>query len=128
MKWDIKKIKEALGGKLVCKVPVKIIICETLIFLPSEIIDYVTSHVWFFSTPADAWAYTFTGNDLKDKHVIYLSDELFEQEKSQIQYTILHEIGHIILKHKNSIERAQTQSEIKKQELEADLFAKKYLA
>lgn len=49
------------------------------------------------------------------------------QDKEQIQYTIAHEIGHVILKHKNSIGRMQTQSEIKIQEREADEFAREYL-
>ena len=124
--WNVLKVRYALGGKLIAKPLLKTIICGTLLLLPNEIINYVVKHVWFFSSSDDAWAYTFNGNDAKDKHFIFLSDELMHQEKSQIEYTILHEIGHIILKHKNSIGRQQTQSEIKKQEIEADLFAKKY--
>lgn len=127
MKWDIQKIRRAFGGKLVGNIFMKTVICEVMLIFPSEIINYVTKTVWFFSSAEDAWAYTFDGNDLTNKHFIFLSDELFEQDKEQIQYTIAHEIGHVILKHKNSIGREQPQSEIKKQELEADLFAKKYL-
>jgi hypothetical protein len=125
--WNVQKIRYALGGKLIGKPFVEASVCESILLLPPDIIDYVTSHVWFFSSSDDAWGYTFDGNDLKDKHLIYLSDDLFSEDKSEIQYTILHEIGHVILKHKNSIGRRQTQSEIKKQEREADLFAKKYL-
>ncbi len=103
------------------------IVCETLLLLPTGTIDYVTNNVWFFSSDEDAYGYTFDGNDLKGKHFIVLSEELFEQDKNQIQYTIIHEIGHVILKHKNSIYQNQTQSEIKRQEREADEFVRKYL-
>ncbi len=125
--WDVKKVRAAFGGKLIGNVFMKTFVCEAVLLLPSEIIEYVTSRVWFFSTSEDAWAYTFDGNDARDKHFIFLSDELLSQDKSQIQYTILHEIGHVILKHKNSIGRRQTESEIKIQERQADLFARKYL-
>lgn len=127
MNWDIKEVRIAFGGKLLGNVFMKTVVCETVLLLPSEIIDYVTRNVWFFSTSDEAWAYTFDGNDAKDKHFIFLSHELLSQDKTQIEYTTLHEIGHVILKHSNSIGRRQTQSEIKIQEREADLFAKKYL-
>lgn len=125
--WTIEEIRRTLGGKLIGNPFMKTIVCETIQIFPDEIINYVTKHIWFFSSSEDAWAYTFDGNDAKDRHFIFLSDELFREEKSQIQYTIAHEIGHVILKHKNSIGRQQTQSEIKIQEREADQFAKKYL-
>ena len=103
------------------------LVSETLLLLPPQIKTYVAENVWFFTSAEDAWAYTFDGNDLKNKHFIYLSDELFDQNLSQIQYTILHEIGHVILKHKNAIDRKQTKSEVRKQEEQADSFAQKYL-
>lgn len=127
MNSKILEIRKAFGGRLVGKPKMQTLILETVSVLPPEIIEYVAKRVWFFSSSEDAWAYTFTGNDLKDKHLIFLSDELFEEQKSQIMYTIAHEIGHIILGHKNSIHFKQTQSEINHQEREADLFAKKYL-
>jgi hypothetical protein len=125
--WNIKQIQKVLGGKAIGTPFTKTMIYETILLLPDEITEYVARHVWFFSSHEEAWGYTFHGNDLKDKHFIFLSDELFRQEKSQIKFTILHEIGHIILKHENSIGRKQTQTEIKLQEREADQFAKKYL-
>lgn len=128
MHWDFKTIRKRLGGKLIGNVLMKTVVCETILLFPSEIIDYVTRNIWFFSSADDAWAYTFDGNETRDKHFIFLSSELFTEDKSQIQYTIAHEIGHVILKHSNSIGRKQTQSEIKIQEREADLFAKKYLS
>ncbi len=124
---DIQSIRKSFGGKLIGTPFMKTLVCETVQIFPDEIADYITHHVWFFSSAEDAWAYTFDGNDARDRHFIFLSDELLQQDKSQIQYTIAHEIGHVILKHKNSIGRRQTESEIKIQEREADQFAKKYL-
>ncbi len=127
MDWDVTKVSKALGGKLVGRPQMKTYVCETILIFPPEIIEHITSHIWFLSSDEESWAYTFDGNDAKNKHFIFLSPELFEEDKSQIMYTISHEIGHVLLKHKNSIGRQQTQSEIKKQELEADEFARKYL-
>jgi hypothetical protein len=109
------------------KLRMKKMVCETLLNLPSDIIKYVTGNIWFISSLEDAWAFTFKGSDIKDQYLVILSDELFEQDKKQIRYTILHEIGHAILGHKNSMGRVQRKLEIKQQEAEADQFAKKYL-
>jgi Zn-dependent peptidase ImmA (M78 family) len=59
---------------------------------------------------------------------VFISDELLRQKKEHIYYTILHEIGHVVLNHRNSIGFRQTVSEIKRQESEADLFAKRHLS
>ena len=127
MQNKAKNIYYAFDGKLVGNRRMKINVCETLAKMPDEIIDYITSNCWFFASMEDAWAFTFTGNDLKNQHLIFLSDELMFQEKTQINYTIAHEIGHVILKHRNSVLEKQPKEEIKKQEDEADSFAKKYL-
>lgn len=128
MPWTKQDIKYAFGGKLVGDEYIKKIVVSTLLKFPSEIIDYITSNCWILSSAADAWAYTFTGNDLKNKHLIFLSDELLFQPVSQIQYTIAHEIGHVILGHRNSINYRQSKHEIGKQERETDQFALHYLA
>lgn len=127
MNSKLMKIRKAFGGRLVVKPLVQNLILETVSIFPPEIIEYIEKKVWFFSSSEDAWAYTFTGDDLKDKHLIFLSDELFIEDRTQIMSTIAHEIGHVILGHKNSIHYKQTQSEIDRQEREADLFAKKHL-
>lgn len=103
----IAGVRKALGGKLIGNLTLRKIVCETF--------------------PKDAWALTFKGSELKERHLIFLSDELFDQEINQVKYTILHEVGHVIRNHKNSIGITQTQSEIRQQEIEADLFAKQYL-
>lgn len=127
MKWTLTKIRKTLGGKLVGKLFMREMVCKAILFLPPDLIDQVTKGVWFISSQDDAWALTFRGSDLKERHLIFLSDELLSQPEKQILYTILHEIGHVILNHYNSIGFAQTQSEIKIQEREADRFAKRYL-
>lgn len=127
MKKNIRLIHSLFKGKLVGNTQMKISVCETLAKMPESIINYVTANCWFFASMEDAWAFTFTGNDLKNNHLIFLSDELLFQDKNQIQYTIAHEIGHVILKHKNSILKNQTKDEIKQQEFEADSFARKYI-
>ena len=127
MNWTFKEIRRVLNGRLIGNLYMKRMVCDTLLSLPSKIIQYVCTNIWFISSPEDAWAFTFRGSDIKNQHLIVLSDELLKQKQTQIRYTILHEIGHVVLGHKNSIGFEQTESEIKEQELEADQFAKKYL-
>jgi Zn-dependent peptidase ImmA (M78 family) len=43
-------------------------------------------------------------------------------------WTIAHEIGHILLELKNGIGKGQLKSEIRKQEREADEFARRVLS
>lgn len=102
-------------------------VCETLSKMPFEVIDYITTNCWFLASMEDAFAFTFTGNDLADKHLIFLSDELLSQPENQIRYTIVHEIGHVILGHRNSVFVNQSKGEIKNQEKEADKFARRYI-
>ena len=122
-----KQIYDAFDGKLVGNFKMKRQVCKALSFMPKNIIDFVTRNCWFMSSMEDAWAFTFTGNDLKDQHLIFLSDELLLQDEQQIRYSIAHEIGHVILKHRNSVLMKQTKEEVSKQEREADQFAKRYL-
>jgi|SRR3989344_2368369 len=123
----IEEIKTAIGGRLVGNELMKNSVAKTILQLPEEIAWPIVDNCWFFSSDDDSFGYAFNGNDLKDKHLIFLSDVLFHESENQIMYTILHEIGHIALNHKNSIHYKQTKEEIAKQESEADQFAKKYL-
>jgi Zn-dependent peptidase ImmA (M78 family) len=113
-------------GKLVGTKFMKKWVCETLVKMPIEIIDFITQNCWFFGSMDDAWAFTFTGNDLKNQHLIFLSDDLLNQHPQRIMFSIAHEIGHVILKHRNSTLVKQTKAEIKQQEIEADEFAKQF--
>lgn len=127
MTWTPSKIRKTLGGKLIGKKFVQNIVCKTLSFLPDDILERVCKTVWFISSPDDAWAFTFKGTEIRKRHLIFLSDELFTQDKELIVYTILHEVGHVVLNHRNSIGYEQTKTEIKRQEKEADTFAREYL-
>jgi len=89
----ISQIKSAFDGKLVAGDFAKQLIAKTVAKLPIEKQEYLTKNVWFFCSLPETWAYAFHGNDLKNKHLIFLSDELFEEPENQIQYTILHELA-----------------------------------
>jgi Zn-dependent protease with chaperone function len=127
MRQELREIYYAFGGKLVGTKRMKLYVCETLSLMPPKIIAKITRNCWFMSTIDDAWAFTFTGDDLKGQHLIFLSDELLYQDPAQIRYSIAHEIGHVILKHRNSVLERQTKQEIRQQEKEADAFARQFI-
>src|SRR5690242_7561043 len=108
MKRSAREIYDAFGGRLVGTQRMKIHVCETLAAMPEDIIDFVTQSCWFMGSMEDAWAFTFTGNELKNQHLIFLSDELLMQTDGQIHYSIAHEIGHVMLGHRNSVLVQQT--------------------
>lgn len=124
---DVEEINLMFGGKLVGTKRMQRLVCEAVSLLPQESIEFITQNCWFLSSLSDAWAFTFTGNDLRDQHLIFLSDELLVQDYEQIQFTIIHEIGHVILGHRNATLSHQSKSEIQKQEQEADAFAEKFI-
>lgn len=123
---DDKKGKKSLGDKLIGNAVMREHVCKTLLLLPSRMTEKICKTVWFISSPEDAWAFTFRGEDLKQRHLILLSEELFRQDNAQITYTMLHEVGHLLLNHKNSIGKLQTETEIQTQEQQADEFAREY--
>lgn len=127
MENKVKNIFYAFSGKLIGRSIMKAKVCETLALMPDKIIDFVTKNCWFVSSFDDAYGFAFTGNELKGQHLIFLSDELFQEDDSQISFTIAHEIGHVILKHRNSVFYKQSKEEIRQQEREADEFADKYI-
>lgn len=128
MRKDLIDIYWAFKGKLVGSYRMKKYVCETLNFMPEKIISRITKNCWFLSSMDDAWAFTFTGNDLKNQHLIFLSDDLINEGPPQVYHSIAHEIGHVILNHRNSVLEGQTREEIKKQETEANEFVKTYLS
>ena len=128
MEERIQRIYRTFGPRLVGGMPMKQHICEVVSRLPDEMVSFITQNCWFMGSMEDAWAFTFTGNDLKDQHLVFLSDELLMQDIQQIHYSIAHEIGHIMLSHRNSVVVKQTKEEIARQEKEADEFVQKYLA
>jgi hypothetical protein len=127
MREELNKIFKKFDGKLVGTKKLKTSVCEAVSLLPQKDIDFITSCCWFVGSMDDAWAYAFTGNDLKDQHLIFLGDDLLAQDFPQIASTLLHEIGHVLLGHRNAVKTPQSKQEIAKQEKEADEFASKYL-
>lgn len=126
MDQEARLVYDSFKGKLVGDWHMKRMVCKTVAQMPAKIRKFVTSKVWFLSSMEDAWAFSFTGNDLKDQHLIFLSDELLAEDKEQIMHSIAHEIGHVMLSHRNSTLIRQTKEEIEKQEVEAEEFAEKY--
>lgn len=123
----IREIYQAFGGKLHGSRAMKNHVCRTLARMPKEIINHITSDCWFLGSTPDAWAFAFSGDDIAGKHLIVLSDDLLVQSNEQIAYTIAHEIGHVILGHKNAIMAPQSKGEIARQEREAHEFALQYV-
>lgn len=125
---DSSVIKQAFGHKLIGTNYLKKMVVETVMLLPDELINFATKYLWFVGSFSDGYAFTLKEEDLKKgEYLIFLSDELMEEPVWQIRFSIVHEIGHAVLGHNNSIGISQTRSEIKRQELEADEFANKYL-
>lgn len=92
MTWTIEDVRQSFNGRLMGNLNMRRWVCETLLRLPSEIIDHVTKNVWFISSPEDAWAFTFRGSDIHGQHLIILSDELFEQEADHFAKKYLNEL------------------------------------
>ncbi len=128
MKYTVGKIRREFGHKLIGSSRMEREVCQTLIIFPDKIIDFITKNCWFVGSFEDGWAFALRGDELKrNEFLIYLSDQLFAQKKQDIRYTIAHEIGHVDLRHKNSIGKIQTKREIRRQEKQARDFALKHL-
>lgn len=121
-----EEIYEAFEGKLIGHPQMQMYVCRTLAKMPKNIIKHITQKCWFLGSMVDAWSFAFKGDDLKGQFLIFLSDELFLKYDDLIYYSIAHEIGHVMLNHRNSTFIKQGKKEIEKQEKEADEFAKKY--
>ena len=127
MRVNHKAITRAFGGKLLVRASLQRYVIRVVAKLPNKLIGKITRFCWFLGSVDDAWAYTFRGDEIKGTNLIILSDSLLDQSHEDIEWTILHEIGHVILGHHNSILVTQTRQEIRRQEREADAFAMKYL-
>ncbi len=120
----IREIRQLFGHKLIGSSYMKKMVLKAVSLLPNEIIKKITSSTWFVGSFTDGWAFTLRGDELKaGEHLVFLSDELLAQDEKQIIWTIIHEIGHVVLGHRNSIGKIQNKAEIRKQENEADEFA-----
>lgn len=126
-KFTAEEIKRLFNGRLIGSIELRRRIIDVVFHLPVHFIKHITQKVWFISSPEDAWALTMRGSDVHGQHIIVLSHELLKEDDQKIKYVILHEIGHVVLNHRNSMGFRQTDKEINRQEQEADKFAKKYL-
>jgi hypothetical protein len=125
---NFSEIQKALGHKLIGTSFMKRVVCQTILLLPPDLINFVTKNVWFVGSFTDGWAFTLKAGELgKGEYLIFLSDELLEAGESDMRFTILHEIGHVVLGHRNSIGKVQGKSEVRLQEREADKFARKLI-
>ncbi len=127
MEQRLEDIKEKFGGKLIGNPRMQKLVCETLLSFPKEKVAFIVKNIWFVSSFDDSWGFVLDSRDLGKKHLVILGDELFDQDKYAQNYTIAHEIGHVLLNHRNAILGPQTGDEIKDQEAEAHKFALKYV-
>lgn len=127
MRITPREINRLFGGKLFGTRKMKKYVCRTLAKFPPDVIEHITADCWFLGSTTDAWAYTFRGDEVTGKHMIILSDSLWDQPEKDIMYTIAHEIGHVALGHRNAILEPQSKRETTKQEKEARAFALKYI-
>lgn len=123
-----RQIKRAFGVKLHVSESLQQHVVNTLAIMPDDIVDHITSDCWFLGSVDDASAYTIRGDELGGKYLIILSDRLLDQSPADIQYTIVHEIGHVVLGHRNAILAPQSKREIARQERLAHKFAMKYVS
>jgi Zn-dependent protease with chaperone function len=125
---NLVNIQKAFGHKLIGSRFMKKEVASAVKLLPEKLAIFITEHCWFVSSFTDGWAFALRQDELKKgEYLIFLSDELLNQSGQQVRYTILHEIGHVILGHRNSIGKVQSKAEVRKQEKEADEFAIKFL-
>lgn len=124
----INQIKVGFGYRLAGSRLMKKVVISTLLFLPDEVVEKVIRKCWFVGSYDDSWAFVIKGREIKNsEYVIFLSDWLLKEDKYQIYHTIAHEIGHVLLGHRNSIGKVQPKAEVRKQEKEAEDFADRYL-
>jgi len=127
MAYSKAEIEQKLENRLIGKRQMQEAVISALTLLPNDLADQVTKTVWFVSNFDDAWGFTLDSKDLGQRHLVFLSDELFFEPRQQVYYTILHELGHVVLGHRNAFFKPQTRQETEKQEYEADKFARKHL-
>jgi Zn-dependent protease with chaperone function len=125
---NVFEIRKSFGHKLIGSEFMKKVVCRALLLLPHEIAGFVAKHCWIVGSFEDGWAFTLKGSEIGGgEYLIFLSDELLNAGEAQMRYTLIHEIGHVVLGHRNSIGEVQTKVEIRLQEKEADEFAISFL-
>ena len=83
MNRNIETINKKFDRKLVGNAKMRRLVCETLLYFPRKTVDFITKNVWFVSSFEDSWGFVLRGDELvKGKFLVFLGDELFEQEPS----------------------------------------------
>ncbi len=122
------KIQKDLGHRLIGSGYMKRMVVKAIQKLPLKIQTTVTSKCWFIASFTDGWAFALRWDEIKKgEYLIYLSDELLNASEEETIRTIIHEIGHVVLGHRNSIGKVQPKSEVRRQEKEADEFTGNYI-
>jgi hypothetical protein len=121
------EVREKFGTKIIGPGKMQNLICKVVCRLPQKTADFVTRNVWFVNSFPDTWGFVLRGDELDGKFLVFLSNELFRQPRKIQEYEVFHEIGHVVLNHRNSITVPQSKEKIARQEREADTFARRYL-
>jgi hypothetical protein len=125
---NISEIRKSFGHRLIGSEYMKKVVYRTVALLPDKMAGFVAGHCWVIGSFEDGWAFTLKGNEIgKGEYLIFLSDELLAAGERQMRDTLIHEIGHVVLGHRNSIGEVQTKAEVRKQEKEAEAFTRRYI-
>jgi Zn-dependent protease with chaperone function len=107
-------------------------IADAPTILDRKLVDRIVHDVYFVSSSLiKALCLPLSTSQLKGKRaIIFISDELLNQQNKEIKLNILHEIAHYVLKHKClfDFEGDGMDKKYMQQEKEADKLVKKWLA
>ena len=127
--WEksIDGITYEFGGSNIVTDKENVLIAKSMTYLPLRIIKKIIKEVLFASEEnCFAWHIPLEQIDNK-KSIIFLSHYIKDMKEKEALHTILHEIGHFILKHKSPILLNLSQIKTKNQEKEANDFANRLL-
>ena len=103
------------------------VVAKSLSKLPIEIIDKVTENCLFIMPKIEELGIYLPNDFIKDKQIFAFPEKLLEKEEHEIEHTILHEVAHYYLKHKNALIHNLSAEEYDRQEEEANKQVDKWL-
>lgn len=93
----------------------------TLSKIKKEIVDKIFNNCYFLITTKEDKGSYFHAGFFNDKCLICFSDSyLYHAKNKEVEFTILHEIAHYYLGHKNHLTNSLSDEERQKQESDAD--------
>lgn len=95
--------------------------------VPKEIADRVLEECLFLMPNPGMGGFRVSKRLLQGKDVIVLSEKLLEEDQKYIVLTILHEVAHFYLNHKNRVLDGLSEEEDRKQEEAADRWARQWI-